>query len=202
MWTYFWGRLPDHSFFHFAQFRKEGREWSHLSLNGEFIEGDYPLIIKEPFKKYAFETPLFSAELEVVGPSIHHEDTPDHEHYSAPILNGWMDVEYLTYSQKDWEWISFNLDELSIMVYKREKNPFAKFIWGDKVIETPFELSTHVLYLTKLGMCFYLEPVRPEIIFHPKEGRPYSETPFNVIFRTKKIGYGVRERTYKDKEEV
>jgi hypothetical protein len=207
LWTYFWGRLPDHSFFHFAHFRKEGKEWGHISLNGEFLEGEFPLIIKIPHKKYKFETPLLSLELEAVTPSIQHEDSPTHKHYSTPVLMGegvdaWMEIEYLTYSQKDWEWLALHLGDISIMAYKREKDSFAKFILGNKVIESSFELTAHVLYLTKLGMCFYLEPVYSEIIFHPKNGRPYSETPFNVIFRTKKIGYGMRERTYKEKEVV
>jgi hypothetical protein len=86
------------------------------------------------------------------------------------------------------------------MIYKRERNPFAKLIVEDKAILSPFIVEGEQVTLTNLGLTYDLKPFNPEIIFHPTNGRPYSEQPFEVIFKGKKIGYGMRERTYKDKQ--
>jgi len=204
-WIYFWGRLSTGEFFHFARFNNESKRYSHLSLNGKFYEGDWVA------GKHFFKTPHLQVGAEPISSHIPHFTQSSYYYYSIPFLEGvaqikgkslkvslWFDFESNSeQTLSDWEWISLKLGEkIGVIIYKRERNSFAKFIIEDKSILSPFIVEGEQVTLTNLGLTYDLNPFNPEIIFHPTNGRPYSEQPFEVIFKGKKIGYGMRERTY------
>lgn len=208
-WLYFWGRLSNGKFFHFAHFKKGEREYSHLSYDGRFFEDD-----QNNWKsgKYYIETPILSLQMYPNSIHICHFERPKYYYYSLPYLSGsgraekekviveaWLEYESgYDLSPANWTWVAIKLDSnMACIVYAREQNSFAKIIYQDKAVESLFDFDQNMLYLSNIGVAYYLQPIETEIIFHPKNGRAYSEQPLNILFRDKVIGYGMREQTYK-----
>jgi hypothetical protein len=208
-WIYFWGRLSTGEFFHFARFNNESKRYSHLSLDGIFYEGDWVA------GKHFFTTPQFKLGAEPFSNHIMHYASSSYYYYSIPFLSGvaqidgkkmtadlWFDFESTIETEiGDWEWISLKLsNQMAILIYKRERNAFAKLILGDKVVSSSFLIEGDEISLCDLGLTYRMEVLKPEIIFYPTNGRPYSEQPFEVSFKGRRIGFGMRERTYNHKQ--
>ena len=211
-WIYFWGRLVDGRFFHFARFRHDKKTYSHLSLDGTFYEGDWIA------GKHFFTTPHLKLGAEPFSNHVMHYASSSYYYYSIPFLSGvaqlvphgkkvpadlWFDYESTGEDEiEDWEWVSFKLpNHMAVLIYKREKNAFAKLIIKDKVVSSSFEIEGDQISLCDLGITYKMEVLKPEIIFHPAYGRDYSEQPFQVTFKGRLVGYGMRERTYSAKKE-
>ncbi len=114
----------------------------------------------------------------------------------------WLEFESMEEPPSNWDWISLKLEnESAVIIYTRERNPFAKFIWKDRELLSSFKVEEDKIILLDLNFVYKIEPIREEVIFNPKHGRPYSEQPINVICQGKKVGFGMRERTYKKMEE-
>jgi len=207
-WKYLWGRLSDGRFFHYVEFRK-GDEWfRHYSLDGKFYEDEISNL-----SGFGFKTPQFDLQLVPQCEPIVH-NTKTRNYYSIPHLTGtsryndnvaeaWYDQEWdftAPHAGSDWEWFSLKLNcGMSIVAYNREEDKYCDFNMGDKTVQSEFlyDYPKH-FYINALGSYLTLEPFDREVIFRPKHGRPYSETPFKIIAKGAIIGIGVRERTYKE----
>ncbi len=208
-WLYFWGRLEDGRFFHFARFFSKGGKYSHLSLDDKFYEGDWI------GGKLFFLTPIMVMDAEPAFHHVMHFSSPSYFYYSIPFVKGiaqiegkrvradlWLEFESMEEPPSNWDWISLKLEnESAVIIYTRERNPFAKFIWKDRELLSSFKVEEDKIILLDLNFVYKIEPIREEVIFNPKHGRPYSEQPINVICQGKKVGFGMRERTYKKMEE-
>ena len=98
-WWYFWGKMSDDRFFHFASFRSEilkGIETRaiHYSLDGKFYEHIYDETFYFPYsgytyQRFTFETPQFGLILyPKTKPIIHNCTSKGRNYYSIPHLEG------------------------------------------------------------------------------------------------------------------
>jgi hypothetical protein len=177
---YVWG-INNGKFFHLAHFKKAGQSYAHGSYDGKFIEGQVKDEILIPH-----------------GERIMIHNTKPIKYYSVPG-NPWYDHMWGSRLGDNWDWVSIILNRgIFIMASQRSNDRICDFMMDDKTIESEFTLEGNNLYIHELGVSLILEPLKKEIIFRPKYGRPYSETPFSVIAKEKEIGFGIRERTYKE----
>lgn len=183
-WFYIWGRRENGEFYHHAEFKLSKGVFTHHSEAGSFgeIQTINPIV-----------------HLERTNPIIIHRRKPGSFYYTIPG-NPWIDHEWGDgIVGGDWDWVGINMGcGMSIMAYnKGEEGRGCDVTLGNRTIESEFILDGKIFFIQETGQTFLLEPINGEYIFKPKIGRPYSETPVNVVSDGRIIGYGMRERTYK-----
>jgi hypothetical protein len=182
-WFYQWGRDNKNKFYHAVTFFKDGLEFSHWSYDGDFHEDDSR-------KLTSFILPKTKAVIHNKKEGIYH---------SFPG-NPWYDHNVGSVVGCDWDWVGVLLDcGMSIMCCEKGKEDrLCDFTLGGVTKETEFIIENRHFYIYDLGAYLTLTPIKEEIIFHPKQGRPYSETPILVEAKGRRIGWAMRERTYRD----
>jgi hypothetical protein len=223
-WWYFWGKLSNGNFFHYANFRAKLGGFiagaMHFSLHNK--ESKYWEEIGDDFGEMQSETGYlknrFHFSNKIMGMScipnvkpVVHKDG----YYSIPSLAGeghiypdqvvtsdvWFDHEFKDIKKslfKDWEWVGVKLDcGICIMAYKGKEEDFCSVSWNKSNTESKFVLENKHFFVNDLGMYLTLEPIVEEKIFYPKFGIPYSEVPFNVVSKGSVIGTGMKEKTYR-----
>jgi len=209
-WIYFWGKVErKEDFFHLASFKNEGRNYIHFAFKGQFYEEEKGMTCL--WQRSSFSTSNARLKVLIRGEKVIHFPYFDYYYYSFPFLKGylyyqdkkypidfWLDHEIIsTYPPKNWEWLGVKLkDEKALIVYSREKDSFAKIIHKSGAEGSKFDLSPNRLVMEDLGLEFEIQPVQPENIFHPTQGRPYSEQPIHLLYKGEMVGYGMRERTH------
>ncbi len=206
-WKYLWGRLSDKRFFHYVEFRKDGNWFRHYSLDGQFWEDNISNL-----SGFGFKTPYFDLDLCPETKPVVHDTTPFYysishligtSRYSDGVAEAWYD-QYWDLNDchvgSNWEWFGIKLNcGISVMAYDRSGEKLCDITYNDKTFRSDFffDYPKH-FYICELGSYLTFEPMQQEVIFKPKYGRPYSETPVEVIAKGECIGYGMRERTYKE----
>lgn len=224
-WWYFWGRFNNGDFFHYATFRggkgSLQHRTSHWSLHNskseywEEIESD--LVPLKYTSGYMANTNRFYLETKHFGLNMIPKDKPiqhiwERQYYSIPSLEAeghlypdtkifcdvWIDHEWGKFrTLKPWNWITIKLDcGINIMICQTENDKLGMIQFGDKVILPEFCLRGNDLFINNLSMNLVLVPLVNEKIFYPTLGLPYSEIPIDVIGNSKKIGYGIMEKSY------
>ena len=206
-WWYVWGKLGSSIFFHWALFRKKNKFVLHYSLcsDGE-IEYHEKRIDPENI------ITIDNEWIEIKSPDFRLKclmECDPHEHkrryYSVPHLsihgtlktgnkwlpihgNGWFDHAWNEPLDKDWEWFSFKMNNGEIgMVYTRGDEQYC-MIGNEKEILKEYSFI----------------PLVNEKIFTPKHGFSYSEQPLTLYKKGTKLfvsGYGVKEKTYRYREQ-
>ena len=118
------------------------------------------------------------------------------------ISNVWMDHYFGPYRETpDWDWVSLKLDcGLNIMAGDFKDYRTVMIECKGNLLESDFILESKHLFFHALSMHLLMQPTVEEKIFYPKFGMPYSEQPFEVLSKGGMIGYGIRERTYRSKD--
>jgi len=225
-WIYFWGRLDNGKFFHFAEFlhkfgkyRANFRHWSYDGEFGEEIDdhwGDRVSSTGFTIKGFSFNSPRLGLTFQPKCKPVIHNTILNKGYYSIPYLEGegylypaekvkaraWFDHEWNdTIEGLDWEWVGLNLDcGMNIMAHRAADFKICDITLNGTTFESDFILDGRHFFLHATGMYLILNPLGDEKIFDPKLGVKYSEQPFEVISKGGVIGYGMRERTYKNKE--
>lgn len=226
-WIYFFGRLENGKFFHYAEFlfgpNQVKRNMVHYSLDGEFFEEVDSFFEKRKCrggyagKQFFFNTPKLGITFIPISKPIIHKTNPGRNYYSIPRLEGegflypdkkikatgWFDHEFSEFQGlPNWEWLGINLRcGLDIMAFSSEGESLCDVTLDGTTFETDFIIDGHHLFLYEPGMYLTLNPIQDEKIFDPKVGIKYSEQPFEVISKGGVIGYGMREKTYHKKKE-
>ncbi len=225
-WWYFWGKLSNGHYFHYANFRlKFGFKSRAIHFSMHNKESKYWEEIGNDFGEMQSETGYFKNRFHfsnnIMGMScipnvkpIVHKDG----YYSIPSLSGeghvypnqpitsdvWFDHEFkgIMEALKNWEWVSIKLDcGICIMAHYQGKKEVCNLSWNNSNMKSKFILENKHFFINDLGMYLTLEPTVEEKIFYPKFGIPYSEVPFEVISKGGVIGYGMREKTYRKEKE-
>jgi hypothetical protein len=200
-WWYFWGLFGE-SYFHHSLFKttlgNEQRLYLHSSLNGEFGEADedeiegYEYYTVYSRGRFIIKNSFLSLSLFPTSQPLIHSNSVRGKYYSLPSLVGttpsgqrveaWFDHEYFNLPDRltkgmvgklSWDWTSIKYNNGSYMVRANGKYNIKK---GELIGD--------------------VEEVAKEVIFKPKYGIPYSETPLVVSQEGSIIGHGMRERTY------
>ena len=223
-WEYFWGKLENGDFFHFSEFfvrfGRSRTNFRHWSLNGKFGEEvdkwDGENISMTGFFKdrFTFHSPDFGLTLFPKSKPIQHR-IKDSNYYSITNLEGdgyifpdkkisatgWFDHHWFEYDSKvkeEWNWLAVRLDcGVNITCGDFEGFSYCDIECGGNLINSSFVLDGKHLLIEELGMDLWMKPLKDELIFKPTLGFNYSEQPFDVFSKSKKIGFGMREKTYK-----
>jgi len=227
-WLYWWGKLKDGKFFHFADFIWQigsfKSNWQHWSFDGEFGGSVTPLEEKGVsdsryiYNRFNFHCPRMGFTFVDPPKPVVHRKFGGMNYYSIPRIKGkgfiyptkgeeiecvgWLDHEWGDGQKTEgWDWVSIMLDcGINITAFDYKIDRMCDLDYFGKIIESDFILENKHFYIHELGSYLTLEPIQDEIIFKPQLGINYSEQPFEVITKGKMIGFGMRERTYKEKE--
>lgn len=230
-WLYFWGKLPNGFFFHFATFRlgfgnihSRATHWSlhngkaeyFEELENDFGELKYNSTYVAKGNRFSINTKHFGLHMIPETKPVIHRKFPHSNYYSIPLMKAegyfypdqktlsdvWMDHEFSEGGEfSNWDWIGMRLDcGIYIMVFDSETRKSCSVSINDEVIHPEFSLGKDSLSIGNIGISLILHPFEEEEIFHPKFGIPYSEVAINILVNGKSIGYGMRERTYKEEK--
>jgi predicted secreted hydrolase len=118
------------------------------------------------------------------------------------ITDVWMDHEWGSYrTLKEWDWISIKLFcGLNMLIANGEGQKASMIESNNKKLSAIADIDGENILSQGLGMKLTMKPIVEEKRFNPKL-KPsifYSEHPFIVESQGKEVGYGMRERIYKN----
>ncbi len=204
-WWYFWGLFLDRGverFYHYSLF-KSSIGWAqglrlYSSLDGVFAESDEWRIEKDEYS-CGFGSGSFTARcsqfslslLPLINPVIQ-DDKEEEVYYYIPHLKGIIKLEGKSFKTEAWfDHQYFNVRD----AFTREKY-LRRWDW----VSVRFSNGSFNMAYTYNGQASLISgkevKEEREVIFTPKYGRKYSETPFFVFKDGLRIGVGMRERTY------
>ncbi len=206
-WWYFWGLFFDKGvrrFYHYSLFKSAiGKAQAlrlYSSLDGTFAEEDEWRIEKNGYSCW-FGSGGFTARcsqfslslLPLVDPVVQ-DDREEEVYYFIPSLKGFIELEGRKLETEAWfDHQYFNVrDTFTRRKYLRRWD-WRSVKFDDGRFNMSYTYEGQASLVEKEG-----EEVREEkeVIFIPKYGRKYSETPFLIFKNGLRIGVGMRERTY------
>jgi predicted secreted hydrolase len=197
---------------HWSLHNKESRYFEELADDFNYLKYGVEYIPKG--NSFSIDSKHFFLKMFPNSKPMIHEASPERNYYSIPSLMAdgmlyagqeeiksdvWMDHEFTNFKKfSDWDWVGVKLDcGVYIMVHNSETDKRCSIQFNGMTDNPEFRLEGNELFVDSFGVHLHLDPIVEEKIWNPKFGIPYSEQPFEAISNGKKIGYGMREKTYK-----